>query len=309
MISKVLSDWNLSHKHLTFVLDNANDIKHALNDLSEYEWLGCTSHNLNLICKEATKVPEANALVVRCKNLVTHIRQSKNLMNFLLMAMAEYDFLPSLTVVQEFPTRWWSMLLMLQRIIRLWRPITSVIDKSGKAELMLSDADITNIKDIIELLKPFKEMSDTLEGEKYITVSMIQSFNVQIQRHLQPKSTDSSLIRKMKQPMLAKALTRHSGEALNIIKYSSMIDPRLKRRKSNVTEQMKEDFLALTISLNQGDQDSQSQIGPTQGQEYVNLSTILSMPSTSTSTVANDFMNIFDSNDDVDMGEAELSLE
>ena len=72
--------------------------------------------------------------------------------------------------------------------------------------------------------------------------------------------------------------------------------------------QLEKDFLALTINLNQGDQDSQSEIGPTQGQEYVNLSTILSMPSTSTSTVDN-LMNIFDSNDDVDMGEGELSLE
>ena len=98
----------------------------------------------------------------------------------------------------------------------------------------------------MELLKPFKEMSDTLEGEKYITVSMIQSFNVQIQKNLQTKTTDSSLIRKMKQPMLAKALTRHSGEALNIIKYSSKIDPHFKRKQFNVIEQM-EDFLALTI--------------------------------------------------------------
>ena len=36
-ISKVLSDWKLSHKHLNFVSDNASDIMHALNDLSAYE--------------------------------------------------------------------------------------------------------------------------------------------------------------------------------------------------------------------------------------------------------------------------------
>ena len=119
---------------------------------------------------------------------------------------------------------------------------------------------------------------------------------------------DTSLIKKMKEPMLDKLLTRHSDEAINIIKFSSKIDPHFKRKDFNATEQMEKDLLALTIHLNQGDQDSQSEIGPTQGQEYVNLSTILSMPSTSTSTV-DDLMNIFYSNDDVDMGEAELSLE
>ena len=168
-------------------------------------------------------------------------------MNLLHMAMTNNDFLPSLTIVLECPTKWWSMLRKLKRILKLWGPITITIVRGEKKELMLSDSDIDDIKEIIELLKPFKHMSDTLEGEKYITVSMIHSFNVQIQRHLQPKSTDSSLIRKMKQPMLAKALTRHSGEALNIIKFSSMIDPRFKRKKI-VTEQMEEDFLALTIS-------------------------------------------------------------
>ena len=95
---------------------------------------------------------------------------------------------------------------------------------------MLSDSDIDDIKVMIELLKPFKQMSDAIKGEKYITVSMIQYFNVQTQRHLQPNSTDSSLIKKMKHPMLAKSLNRHSGDALNIIKFSSMIDPRFKGR-------------------------------------------------------------------------------
>ena len=90
------------------------------------------------------------------------------------------------------------MLLMLHRIIRVWRPITITIVKSEKEELMLSDPDITNIKDIIELLKPFKEMSDTLEGEKYITVSMIQSFMVKIKSHLTVNPTGSPIIRKLK---------------------------------------------------------------------------------------------------------------
>ena len=124
---------------------------------------------------------------------------------------------------------------------------------------MLSDTDIINIKDNIEFLKPFKEMSDTLEGEKYITVSMIQSFMVKIKSHLTVNPTDSPIIRKMKKPMLAKALDRHSGDALNIIKSSSMIDPRFKRKIYNVNEQLEKDFLALTITLNQGDQDSHSQ--------------------------------------------------
>ena len=66
-------------------------------------------------------------------------------MNMLCMAMKDNDFLPSLTVVQECPTRWWSMLRILQRILKLWGPITITIVQAEKKELMLSDSDINYI--------------------------------------------------------------------------------------------------------------------------------------------------------------------
>ena len=69
-IKNVLSDWKLSEKHITFVSDNASDIKHALKDLGNFDWLGCTAHNLNLVVKKATKVHEAHDLVVRCKSVL-----------------------------------------------------------------------------------------------------------------------------------------------------------------------------------------------------------------------------------------------
>ena len=42
----------------------------------------------------------------------------------------------------------------------------------------------------------------------------------------------------MRKPMQNKALDRHSGDALNIIKFSSKIDPHFKREIYNVNEQM-----------------------------------------------------------------------
>ena len=195
-VMNVISNWNLSHKNLTFVSDNASDIKHALNDLSGYDWLGCASHNLNLICKEAKKVHKVSVLIARCKNLVTHIKQSHTLMNLLRDALKEFDFLPSLTVLQECSTRWWSLLLMLERIKRIWVPLLQAIIKGDKQELMLSETDLKNIDAMIDLLKPFKEISDTLEGEQYVTLSMIQSFMVIIKDYLRDKDTYLSLIKK-----------------------------------------------------------------------------------------------------------------
>ena len=87
---------------------------------------------------------------------------------------------------------------MLQRIKRIWVPILQVIIKGGKEELTLPDTDLKNIEAMIVLLKPFKEISDTLEGETYVTVSMVHSYMVSIKLHLTEQKTDLPIIKKKK---------------------------------------------------------------------------------------------------------------
>ena len=186
-IMDVIDDWELSQKNLTFVSDNASDIKHALKDLSGYCWLGCASHNLNLICQEITKINEVSTLINKCKNLVSHIKHSHNLMNILRVALKDSGFSESLTVLQECSTRWWSLLLMLLRIKRIWGPLVQAIIKGDKSELMLTKHDLENIDAMIDLLKPFKEISDTLEGETYVTVSMVHSYMISIKKKINRK--------------------------------------------------------------------------------------------------------------------------
>ena len=93
-----------------------------------------------------------------------------------------------------------------------------------------------------------------------------------------------------------------------------MLDPRFKKKKYNVDTNLEQEVINLAVSLNQSDQNlqSQSQIGPTEGQEYPNLSVISNMPSTSTSlqNVGNKkIVNIFDSQDDVDIDCPDESLQ
>ena len=87
-----------------------------------------------------------------------------------------------------------------------------------------------------------------------------------------------------------------------------------KRKKYNVDTNLEQEVINLAVSLNQSDQNlqSQSQIGPTEGQEYPNLSVISNMPSTSTSLQnvgSKRIVNIFDSQDDVDIDCPDESLE
>ena len=117
-------------------------------------------------------------------------------MNLLHEALNDFDISESLTVLQECTSRWWSLLLMLQRIKKIWGPIVQAIIKGDRSELMLTDLDLDNIAAMIVLLKPFKEISDTLEGETYVTVSMVHSYMVSIKVHLTEKDIDLPIIKK-----------------------------------------------------------------------------------------------------------------
>ena len=116
-------------------------------------------------------------------------------MNLLREALKDFDFSESLTVLQECTTRWWSLLLMLQRIKKIWGPIVQAIIKGDRSEQILTHHDLDNIAAMIVLLKPFKEISDTLEGKTYATVSMVHSYMVSIKVRLIEKDTDLPIIK------------------------------------------------------------------------------------------------------------------
>ena len=79
-----------------------------------------------------------------------------------------------------------------------WGPLVQAIIRGDKSELMLTDLDLDNIDAMIVLLKPFKEISDTLEGETYATESMVHSYIVSIKGHLTEKDTDMPIIKNEK---------------------------------------------------------------------------------------------------------------
>ena len=79
-----------------------------------------------------------------------------------------------LDVVQDVATRWWSILSMLERMLYL-RPYFSLMVREG---LHLSVANLsgeqwTIVEDICTILAPFKNVQQIMEGEKYVTISLI----------------------------------------------------------------------------------------------------------------------------------------
>ena len=155
------------------------------------EHIGCVDHILNCTTKLAGLDPdmngpmlaEANALK-QARSLVGKVNKSTQLKDRLLSIQDQLQQLPlrSVTVIQDIVTRWWSTYSMCERLLRL----KTYIAVMANEELItnLSDAQWALINDITSILRPFMTAQKVLEGEKYITISLVPSIISNIRKGL-----------------------------------------------------------------------------------------------------------------------------
>ena len=77
-------------------------------------------------------------------------------------------------VVQDVQTRWWSTYAMLERMLHLKPYIILMVRES----LLLPTINLTNeqwmiVEDVCAILALFKFVQKLMEGQKYVTVSLI----------------------------------------------------------------------------------------------------------------------------------------
>ena len=156
------------------VSDNAPDIRHALQDLGKYEWVGCAGHNLNLIIKEGFKKCFTAALLLKkCKSIVKTANKSSPLLYDIRKFQEEID-LPGHTLLQEVTTRWWSILAMMDSIVENHIAIALALAKQNQLRTLMLDSDeLEHVKQIVELLQAFKTVGEQLSSETHVTISMI----------------------------------------------------------------------------------------------------------------------------------------
>jgi hypothetical protein len=79
-----------------------------------------------------------------------------------------------LKMVSDVCTRWWSTHRMLSRLLDLKPFVDSLIDTGAvtSATKLLPEQTVL-LKEVRDLLEPFAEAQRSLEGEKYVTISMI----------------------------------------------------------------------------------------------------------------------------------------
>lgn len=79
-----------------------------------------------------------------------------------------------LDVIQDVVTRWWSTYRMLERLLYL-RPYLQLMVRENllHASLNLTGEQWQVVEDLCAILAPFKQVQQKMEGEKYVTITLI----------------------------------------------------------------------------------------------------------------------------------------
>ena len=73
----IIDSWELKEKNITFVTDNASDIKKATAYHGGYTWLSCGGHVLNLVAQAGFDTAGTKKIINKCKNIVTFIKKAQ----------------------------------------------------------------------------------------------------------------------------------------------------------------------------------------------------------------------------------------
>jgi hypothetical protein len=153
----------------------------ALQESVQVSWHGCIDHLLNLITKIAFKdFAESDGAMNAARELVGHFSSSSQAEEILLSKQIPGS---AVKCIQDVTTRWWSTYSMCERLMRL-KPYFYLMEAEGLLTKNLTNAQWLIVEDTTSLLEPFMCAQRLLEGECYVTISMIAYMIWKIRRGL-----------------------------------------------------------------------------------------------------------------------------
>ena len=137
-------------------------------------WHGCVDHLLELTTGIAfDDTPGSQETMKKCRALVGHFNGSTQAIASLRETQISLG-IKALMVIADVVTRWWSTWMMCQRLVFL-RPYLTVMVATQKlsATFMLTEPQWGIVQEIVHILEPFMIVQKQLEGEKYVTISLV----------------------------------------------------------------------------------------------------------------------------------------
>lgn len=110
----------------------------------------------------------------RTRHLIGTFHSSNQLQENLHKVQANNDVRRPLKFIQDVVTRWWSTYSMIERFLDLLPYLEVLLLRGAILESeMLSESDVTDLRVLKKLLKPFMVAQKAPEGQKYVTNSLL----------------------------------------------------------------------------------------------------------------------------------------
>jgi len=208
-------------------------IERSLQAGGKTKWLGCIDHLLQLVTKKAfSDIPMSEGTLKACRNLVNFFNSSSQATKKLLGKQVEGR---AVKPIQDVTTRWWSTYSMCDRLLRL-KIYLSLLENEGDLTCNLTDSQWLIVHDLHTLLKPFMIAQKLMEGEAYVTISLVPYMVYKVRKGLQQamdSPTSSGYIRGIAAEMIL-VFNTHFGVGADGTVATENLQPGLRRRPKGI---------------------------------------------------------------------------
>ncbi|KAI2655051.1 Zinc finger BED domain-containing protein 4 [Labeo rohita] len=240
-LTRVTDEWGLGDKIVACVSDNASNIVSAVRDHLHWDHISCFAHMLNLIVKAALK--EVQHIVQKVKTIVEYFHRSTVASEKLGATQKQMGQEP-LRLKQDVATRWNSTYYMLKRFTEVKDPIISTLALINPSLPTLLPEEWEISREILEIIKPFEEVTTEVSAEKFVTVSKVILMTRGLQRivaRFQRNPSKFDPVKKLVDSLMSE-MTKRFGRVEHNEKLAdaTCLDPRFKKQ-AFVSHQAAED--------------------------------------------------------------------
>lgn len=200
--------------------------------LGDNKRIPCMAHLINLLVDAAlTKDAPVLEIANQVKSIVTYFKQSVNAMDELRAEQqSQKKEREVLTLIQSVSTRWNSCLDMLERFNKLSAIVAKILSGRRNAPDMLTSSQLNVIRELITLLKPFKQATEDISGDHYVSASLAIPITNLLAQGLEHEKPSTILGIAVKTSLLEGVTTRLRPLEENVyLAKATILDPRFKR--------------------------------------------------------------------------------
>nr|XP_054591163.1 E3 SUMO-protein ligase ZBED1-like [Nothobranchius furzeri] len=222
---QVAQQWNIEVSTLT--TDSARNMIAAARQLP-FEHMPCITHSLHRAIAVSLQNSPFDSALTKCRKVVGHFKHSPaNAVELEQQQIAHSIKKESLNV----STRWNSTLEMIKRVLRNQEPLRAALAQQATTITMPTSAELEKLKKLETVLEHCRYITDLLEGEKFVSCSVVLPALCHLLRVLEVFEEDPAYMVNFKETLKTEIEKRKDKANITWLKVATALDPRFKDLK------------------------------------------------------------------------------